>query len=81
MTEKRFTNIEILDNVLYIRVDGETRIISENKLEEVLNALHEENQRLKQAIDMADDLIKSHLSRHYNRKWENYCSNIGVDLE
>ena len=35
----------------------------------------------KEIIDEADDLIKSHLSSHYNRKWENYCKNKGFNLK
>jgi protein associated with RNAse G/E len=57
LTEKQFTDIEILDNVLYIRVDGETRIISENKLEEVLNNLYDENEQLKQFPVKLDNRI------------------------
>ena len=40
-----------------------------------------ENRKLKEIIDEADDLIKSHLSSHYNRKWENYCNNKGFNLK
>lgn len=40
-----------------------------------------ENRKLIQIIDEADDLIKSHLSSHYNRKWENYCKNNGLNLK
>ena len=40
-----------------------------------------ENRILKECLDEADDLIKSHLSNHYNRKWENYCKNKGLNLK
>lgn len=40
-----------------------------------------ENRILKECLDEADDLIKSHLSSHYNRKWENYCKNKGLNLK
>ena len=43
--------------------------------------LFDENRKLKQIIDEADDLIKSHLTAHYNRKWENYCKNNGLNLK
>ena len=87
MTEKRYSKMMnhygtsrtyctgIYDNQNNRELENSSQVIYE------LNALHEENQALKKAVDEADDLIKSHLSTHYNRKWENYCKNIGVDLE
>ena len=32
----------------------------------------------KEIIDEADDLITSHLSKHYQRKWKNFCKHRGV---
>ena len=32
-------------------------------------------------IDEADDLICSHLSKHYQRKWRNFCKNKEYDFE
>ena len=32
----------------------------------------------KEIIDEADDLISSHLSKHYQRKWKNFCKHRGV---
>lgn len=46
-----------------------------------INKFKKENEQLKKAIDEADDLIKSHLSAHYNQKWENICEYLGVDFE
>ena len=34
----------------------------------------------KEVIDEADDLIKSHLSKHYQRKWKNFCESRGIDI-
>lgn len=32
-------------------------------------------------IDEADDLIMSHLSKHYQRKWRAFCKNREYDFE
>ena len=32
-------------------------------------------------IDEADDLICSHLSKHYQRKWRSFCKNKEYDFE
>lgn len=32
----------------------------------------------KEIIDEADDLITSHLSKHYQRQWKNFCKHRGV---
>lgn len=32
-------------------------------------------------IDEADDLICSHLSKHYQRKWRTFCKNKEYDFE
>ena len=34
----------------------------------------------KEVIDEADDLIKSHLSKHYQRKWKNFCESREIDI-
>lgn len=34
----------------------------------------------KEIIDEADDLITSHLSKHYQRKWKNFCKSKGMDV-
>ena len=46
-----------------------------------IKKLEKEIEVLKECLDEADDLIKSHLSSHYNRKWENYCKNKGLNLK
>ena len=40
-----------------------------------------ENRKLIRIIDAANDLIKSHLSSHYNRNWVCYCKNNGLNLK
>ena len=69
MTE-RFTDIEILDNVLYVRIDGETRIISENKLEEMLNEQHETIQQLQNIINC----LEKGSCRSIDSFLDSYCS-------
>ena len=75
-------NISDLNNIMPKYVEGwyKTKITISKEEYDALTMLKEENIRLKQAVDEADDLIKSHLTPHYNRKWENYCKNIGVEL-
>lgn len=47
MTEKRFQWIYIKDNKLELRDNGIVKVFNNERLEELLNNLHEENQRLK----------------------------------
>lgn len=35
-------------------------------------AVSKENEQLKQLLDYADDLIRSHLSEHFIRQWRNF---------
>ena len=42
--------------------------------------LYEENKRLRECLDEADDLIQSHLSDISITYWRNYCKALGVDL-
>jgi predicted nuclease with TOPRIM domain len=57
MTEKQFTDIEMLDNTLYIKVCGETQIFNEDKIEEVLNNLYDENEQLQKKNDNLVNMI------------------------
>ena len=59
LKDKQFTNIEILDNVLYVKIDGETQIFNEEKLENTLNALHEEKEHLKSELKEFEDYVYS----------------------
>ena len=42
--------------------------------------LYEENKRLRECLDEADDIITSHLSDISITYWRNYCKTLGVDL-
>ena len=46
--------------------------LTDKEVVDKLNELTEENERLKQLLDYADDLIQSHLSEHYIRQWRNF---------
>lgn len=50
----------------------ENKVLSERQAVNHLNALHEENEQLKQLLDYAEDLIQSHLSEHFIRQWRNF---------
>ena len=50
MTEKRFQWVYIKDNTLELRDNGIVKVFNNERLEELLNDLSEENERLKQQI-------------------------------
>lgn len=52
-----------------------------DEIVDLLNELHEENVILKKIIDEDDVLMKSLLSAYYNKKWEDFCKNYGVDFD
>ncbi len=54
------------------------RYKDEIKMDFIEKLYYEENKRLKKIIDIADDIIQSHLSSYYIQEWEQYCKNIGV---
>lgn len=47
MTEKRFQWVYIKDNTLELRDNGIVRVFNNERLEELLNELSEENEQLK----------------------------------
>lgn len=47
MTAKRFQWVYIKDNSLELRDNGIVKVFNNERLEELLNELHEENQKLK----------------------------------
>ena len=57
MTEKRFQWIYIKDNILELRDNGIVKIFNNERLEELLNDLAEENEQLKQTIKEAVNQI------------------------
>ena len=48
MTEKRFQWVYIKDNTLELRDNGIVKVFNNERLEELLNDLSEENEQLKQ---------------------------------
>ena len=56
MTDKRFTLIEYLPNV--IRIEDNHQKLNSHKIVDLLNELHEENQRLKQ---YTKQVLQNHL--------------------
>lgn len=50
MTEKRFQWVYIKDNTLELRDNGIVKVFNNERLEELLNDLSEENEQLKQQI-------------------------------
>lgn len=80
MTESRQFGVRANDeNFLLITNNGME--LSQLQVCALLNELTDENEQLKKVIDEADDLIKSHLTNHYIRKWKNICDYYGVDIE
>lgn len=66
--EKHGINIFNIDDAFRKCWNDNSKLVTENRI-------------LKECLDEADDLIKSHLSSHYNRKWENYCKHKGLNLK
>lgn len=51
--------------------------------QELKNELESDAKQYKvflEVIDEADDLIKSHLSKHYQRKWKNFCKSKEIEV-
>lgn len=59
MTAKRFQWVFIKDNELELRDNGIVKKFNNERLEELLNELHEENQRLTKVIEQDEKLIQS----------------------
>lgn len=51
MTEKRFQWVYIKDNTLELRDNGIVKVFNNERLEELLNELSDENEQLKQQLD------------------------------
>ena len=78
-----FTNtvIEIedaLDLVNKLWKENEKLKSVEQELRNELKFDEEMYKTFKEIIDEADDLITSHLSKHYQRQWKNFCKHRGV---
>lgn len=54
---------------------------SVDEIVEVLNALGDENEQLKQLVDEAEDIIVCQCTPYYQRIWENIKKNIKGDVE
>lgn len=75
-----YFNPEIVDLINNLVSENE-QLKSENQ--ELRNELKFDEKQYKafiKVINEADDLIKSHLSNHYQRKWKNILEYYGVDV-
>ena len=70
MTEKRFQWIYIKNNTLELRDNGIVKVFNNERLEELLNDLAEENEQLKKLIHIADMLIGWNTIPQVRREWE-----------
>ena len=85
LNEKRFTKgvpfwgfTDINDNghpLCSVRDEYVDRVV------ELLNGFHDENEQLRQLFDEADDIILSQCTSYYQRQWENIKKNIKGDVE
>ena len=61
MTEKRFQWVYIKDNTLELRDNGIVKVFNNERLEELLNELNDENEQLKQFKEDVFNKIDMHL--------------------
>lgn len=76
MSEKRFQWVYIQDNKLELRDDGIVKVFNNERLEELLNTLHEENQELKKALLFFVDVANSECSSNWRKDMENACQKL-----
>lgn len=64
------------------KLKGENKELKEKiqLLQSELNADAKQYKIFIDIIDEADDLIMSHLSKHYQRKWRSFCKNKEYDF-
>ena len=65
-------SLEDVDQLVLIH----TSKSSVNELVNVLNQLNDENEQLKQLLDYADDIIKTHTNHDVVRQWENIKGDV-----
>ena len=58
MTEKRFQWVYIKDNTLELRDNGIVKVFNNERLEELLNELNDENKQLIQKVDFLERIIE-----------------------
>ena len=58
MIEKRFKCVYIKDNLLELRDNEIVKVFNNERLEELLNELHEENEELKQQLEGIENCFK-----------------------
>ena len=82
MTEKRFQWVYIKDNTLELRDNGIVKVFNNERLEELLNDLSEENEQLKSTIAQLieqnrknNDLLLSDIRILEKALWCNGCEN------
>ena len=68
MTEKRFQWVYIKDNTLELRDNGIIKVFNNERLEELLNDLSDENEQLKQYKQSVNDVLKSWSQKNLTAK-------------
>ena len=77
MTEKRFQWIYIKDNTLELRDNGIVKVFNNERLEELLNDLNDENEQLKSENELlSDELLQC--KAVINKKWSEYLQKKGL---
>ena len=70
--EKRFVNIAKEPIFIVVNDTFENEVLTDDDVVDCLNALHEENEQLKQHIDFADKLIDDLGHNEMKRQWGEY---------
>ena len=68
MTDKRFQWVFIKDNELELRDNGIVKRFNNERLEELLNELNDENEQLKQQVAFLEEFLKSGVQYEYYQK-------------
>lgn len=64
--------VDLLNENEQLKKDREELFIRERDTKNEWRELKQENEQLKQLLDYAEDLIQSHLFKHFIRQWRNF---------
>lgn len=69
---------QLIENYQQLEKENKQLKSLNQELRNELNFDEKTYKTFKEIIDEADDLITSHLSKHYQRQWKNFCKHRGV---